>query len=322
MHTHKLSRRSALVATLAGFAEGGWAQTQPGVMKIIVPFPPGGVADPVARGVAARLSVSLGRSVIVDNKAGASTIIATSELARAAPDGATIGVVAGPFVLNPVLRPSLPYETLRDFAPITRYVAMPLVLAVHPSVPVTNIREFVALVKSKPDLATLAVSSIGTFGDIATRQFVKHHDLKVVVVPYKGGGQMMTDLVGGQVKATFDTYGTVQAQAQAGKLRIIAVLSKTRLAVLPQVETMAEAGYADFDYSGFFGFVAPGGTTPATVSALATAINNLTSEEKQGLIQQGFQLTPESPSQFATSLRSDIARWRKAVSELGIPLQN
>ncbi len=320
MYVTQRSRRALLTAaaSAAGLLGCGVSFAQSDVIKVIVPFPPGGTADPLARAVAERIRAKVGKQVIVENRSGASSIIGTEALARSAPDGMTIGMVAGPFVLNPSLRAKLPYNTLKDFAPITRYVRMPQVLSVNPSLPVKNVKEFVAYAKAHPEKVSMAVAAPGTFGDIAAHQFKKTEGLDLPIVPYKGGGQAVQDLLGGQVTAMIETLGTVYQHAIAGKLRIIAALSASRIAVLPDVETMAEAGYRDFEYSAFFGWVAPAGTSPAKVNAFADAINDLSISEKAALVAQGFELVPETPKQFAASLRAEIERWGKAVKELGI----
>ncbi len=309
------------VAALFGSLATGASLAQSDVIKIIVPFPPGATADPVGRAAAERIRVHLKKQTIVDNRSGAGSIIGTQALAASAPDGLTIGMVAGPFVLNPALRSKLPYDTEKDFAPITRHLRMPLVLAVHPDVPAKNIEEFVAFAKANQKKTAFAIPAPGTFGDIATRQFLQIHKLDSPIIPYKGGGQAVLDLIGGQVSAMFETLGTIHAHAKAGKLRIIAVTAAKRMIVLPDVQTMAEASYKDFEYSAFFGWVAPAGTPQDKLNAFANAINDLSTSEKANLIAQGFELVPDTPAQFAAALRADIQRWRIAVKELGIATQ-
>jgi len=195
---------------------------------------------------------------------------------------------------------------------------MPLVLAVHPSVPAHNVKELVAFSRANPDKLAFAIPAPGSFGDIAARQFTALNKLDVPIVPYRGGGSAVIDLIGGQVTGMFETLGTIQPYVNAGKLRIIASASQSRVITLPEVQTMAEAGYKDFEYAAFFGWVAPAGTPAALLEKYAVAINDLTTADKANLIAQGFELVPDTPTQFAAALRSDIERWRKAVKELGI----
>ena len=252
-----------LVPAMMGLLAAGQVEAQSDVIRVIVPFPPGGTADPVGRAVAERIRQHFKKQAVVDNKAGAGSIIGTDALARSAPDGLTIGMVAGPFVLNPSLRHKLPYDTNKDFAPITRHLRMPLVLAVHPSVPAHNVKELVAFSRANPDKLAFAIPAPGSFGDIAARQFTALNKLDVPIVPYRGGGSAVIDLIGGQVTGMFETLGTIQPYVNAGKLRIIASASQSRVITLPEVQTMAEAGYKDFEYAAFFGWVAPAGTPAA-----------------------------------------------------------
>lgn len=314
----KRRRMIAASALALGSVASGISRAQAGTITLIVPFPPGATADPLARNVAERIRKRMNKQAIVVNRPGASAIIGTEALARSAPDGQTIGMIAGPFVLNAVLRDKLPYDTVKDFVPITRYVRMPLALSVNPSLPVKSVKELVAYARANPDKVSLAIPAPGTFGDIAARRFTKLNGIDIPLIPYKGGGPAVMDLIGGQVSALFETFGSVSHQHRAGKLRIIAVAAPTRLAAMPDVETMAEAGYPNFEYSAFFGWAAPAGTPPSVATAFAEAINDLSPSEKADMVAQGFELVLDTPSQFADSLRAEIERWRKEVKELGI----
>ena len=268
-----------LAAVLAGTASAQTAPQAAGAnwpnkpIRYIVPFAPGGTTDILARTIGEKLSAALGQPVIVDNKPGQGGSIGAAELARAAPDGYTIGGgTISSHAINATLYDKLSYDPVSSFAPITLYATQPNVLLVHPSVPAKTVREFIELVKANPDKYSFGSAGNGTSQHISGELFKTMAGVKMQHIPYRGSGQMMPELLAGTVPVAFDNIATAVQHVNAGKLRALAVTSSTRSVVSPDVPTMAEAGLAGYDISSWQAVFAPAGTPAPIVDRLYTEI--------------------------------------------------
>jgi len=237
-------------------------------LRMIVAVPPGGPADTLARLVAPKLTAALGQTVVIDNRPGANGIIAYETTARATPDGHTFTAVAAGVVINASLYRSVPYDPLRDFAPITLGITVPNILVVHPSVPAASVKELVTLAKAKPGALAFASAGNGTSGHLALELFRMTSGADVIHVPYKGGGPALAEVVAGQVQALFSIALAATPQIKAGRLRALAITSAKRSPVAPELPTIAEAGFPEFEVIGWFGWLAPAATPRAIVSRI------------------------------------------------------
>jgi len=253
------TRASLLTAALGlGFGKKAYSQAYPsGTVRIIVPYGPGAATDSIGRLIAAQLQAGLGGTFIVENKAGAGSQIGTKAVADAPADGMTLGFIDTAFVINPALLPNLPYDTLRDFAPLSLAATAQLVLNVHRSVPAATIKEFIALAKSQPAKLAFAPAGVGSAPHLAGEQFRIAAGIDVVHVPYKGGAAVFTDLLAGHIQFAFTTVPSMVEHIRAGGVRALAVTGASRSPLLPDVPTMAEAGLAEVDAMPLFGLVAP-----------------------------------------------------------------
>jgi len=234
------------------------AQGYPGKpIRIVVPFPPGGGTDIVARILTQKLSESFGANFVIDNRAGAGGSIGTEMVAKAPPDGYTLGIVSGSHAINPSLYSKLPFDAVRDFAPVTMLVSGPGLLVVHPSLPVKTVKELIALAKGKPGQLNYASAGNGTPPHLAGELFKSMAGVDMVHVPYKGNTPAFVDLISGQVSLSFPTIPSALPHVQAGRLRALAVTSRKRSAVMPQLPTIAESGLPGYDTSSWFGMLAP-----------------------------------------------------------------
>src|SRR5882672_3236856 len=241
-------------------------------VRIVSPFPPGGGNDALCRAVAPKLSENLKQQVIVENRAGANGIVGTEVAARSAPDGYTILLIPSGHAVNASLYKKLPFDSIRDFTPITLAASSPLVLAVHPSLPVKNVKDVIALAKSRPGQLTYVSSGIGSSGHLAGALFDTLTGTKMVHIPYKGMALAITDLMGGQVTMTFGTSLSVIPQVRSGRLRALATTGATRSPALPDLPTIAETGVPGYEASLWYGFVGPAKIPPEIVNRLNSAI--------------------------------------------------
>ena len=308
-----------LLGTLAlGLAAVG-AQAQDWPQKpvtLVVPFPAGGSTDMVARAISPRLGEKLGQSFLVDNKAGATGTIGATFVKRAAPDGATFLVTSlGPLVIAPHLIKGMQYDALKDFDPITVAVQAPNVLVVPAKSPYKTVAEVIANLKANPGKMTFASSGNGSSDHLTAELFWLESGTTGIHVPYKGGGPAITDLLGGQVDASFQNVNAVLQHIKTGKLRALAVTGAKRSPVLPDVPTMAEAGVKNVDVYSWQGIVGPKGL-PADVrtkfhDAVVAALND--AQTKQQLTALGLEVVANTPAQFAAFQQQEFARWKKVI---------
>ena len=298
-----------------------WAQADyPNkALKMIVPFPPGGVTDIVARTVALKLSAELGQAVVVDNRAGASGAIGAELGARSAPDGYTLimGNIST-LAINPVTFAKLGYDPVTSFDPVSLVAVQPLLITVHPSVPAKNLSELVQLAKSQP--GQLNYGTAGSSIHLAVEQFNSLAGIKMNHIAYKGSAPAITDLVGGQIQVLFDPFSSIYPLVAAGKARALAVTTEKRAGAAPQVLTVAEQGFAGFDVSSWQGIVVPAGTPKAIVQKLHRALVSVMAlpDVKEKFAQYSAQAMASSPDQFATYIKEEWVRWQKVAQLAGV----
>jgi tripartite-type tricarboxylate transporter receptor subunit TctC len=304
---------AALVAALAlGCAHAAPADYPSKPVKIVVPYPPGGSADLIGRMVADKLSKSLGQPVIVDNKGGASGAIGSEFVAHADPDGYTLLIaIADTHAINPAVNPKLPYDAVKDFAPISLLATQPFVLAVGPKLPVGSVGEFVAKAKQSPGTVSYASNGTGGLQHLAMELFASAAGIKALHVPYKGAAPALSDVIGGQVDAIFISLQGAGGNFKGGKLKPLAITSAQRLASAPEIPTFAESGYPKFQMVQWYGILAPKGTPADLVDRLnqhvKAAINAPDVADK--LRSNGTEPVGSSPKEFATFLNGEIAQW-------------
>lgn len=293
-------------------------------VRIVVPFAPGGSSEIIARAVAARLSQSLGQSVFVENKPGGAGNIAMEEVKRAAPDGHTLVLGhIGTLAVNPALfGAKLPYHPQRDFAPIALLATVPNVIAVNPSLPAKTLGDFVRLAKEKPGELNYGTAGNGSAGHLAMEYFKSRAGIDVQHVPYRGTGPMVSDLMGGQVQATFNGVTPILGQIKSGKLRALAVGSPKRIGSLPDVPTVAESGYPGFETSQWYGLLAPAGTPAPIVARLNAEINAAlrNPEATRKITDDGGAVVGGTPEQFAALIGREAERWSAVVRSAKITI--
>jgi len=309
-----------IVSALALASGESFAQSYPSKpIRFVTGNAAGGGTDILARGIAPKLSERLGQPVIVENRPGADGIIASEFVAKSAPDGSILLVgTDGQMVLNRGLYAKLPYDPVKDFAPVIRFSATPLVIAVHPSVPATSIAELIALAKAKP--GQLFYASGAPVFHVATELFKKQAGVNIVHVRYKGASPAQTAAVAGEVGVIMSSLGPMLAQLRAGKLRGLAVTSSTRYSVIPDIPTMAESGLADFDVVPWTGLFAPAGTPRAIIDKLNTelAIVLNLDDLKDRFAATGVSLGGSTPAELGALQQADIARWVKMLKDLNV----
>jgi tripartite-type tricarboxylate transporter receptor subunit TctC len=312
---------AGLAATLfaAGTAAAAEASFPTRTIKIVVPFPPGGSSDTVARLLAAGMSQKLGQTVIVDNRGGAGTIIGTDMVAKSPGDGYTLLWMATPFAINVTLFKSLPYDTFKDFTPVIDGVAIPLVLIVPPDSPYKSVAELIAGAKKVPGKLNYGSSGLGGSPHLATEMFASMAGIKLTHVPYKGSAPAVQDLLAGQTNMVFDTLFLTLPQIKAGKARALAQTGKTRSPLLPDVPTVAEAGLPGYEATSWLSVAAPASTPPEIIKKLnAAAFETLTSPElREVLLKQGATVIADTPQEATARLKVEVERWGKAVRESG-----
>jgi tripartite-type tricarboxylate transporter receptor subunit TctC len=289
-------------------------------IKVVIAFPPGGPTDFVGRLLAEKLKDLLGQPVIIENKAGANGAIGAIEVVKSAPDGYTLFLTtSGAVTITPNLRPDTPYDTLRDFAPVSRVVNVNEVLVVRPGA-ANSAADLVAMAKAKPATLAFASTGVGSPPHLALELFQGAAGVKFLHVPYRGAAPAITDLLGGQVIAMFADVPVLLPHIQAGKLKPLAVASAQRNPVLPDVPTLIEQGYADTLCDNWYGLLAPAKTPPAVIAKLNAAMRRALDDPdiKQKLVKVGAVTSSSTPEEFATFLRAELARWGKVIREKGI----
>ena len=284
-------------------------------VRLVVPFPAGGSTDIVGRTVAQKLTELWGQSVIVDNRPGGGTMIGTEAVARAAPDGYTLLVTPAPFTINPSLLKKVPYDALRDFAPITLINTTPLVLVVNPGVPAKSVKELIALAKANPGKLNFGSSTIGGSNHLAGELFNAMAGVKMVHVPYKGNAPALTDLVGGHIDLIFNGLTSALPLIKIGKLRALAVTSLKRAGALPDVPTIDESGLKGFEAVAWNGLTAPAATPREVIAKISADVLKVVNspELNERLRSEGSDPVGDSPAEFAAFLRNEIAKWAKVI---------
>lgn len=290
---------------------------------MIVPYVPGGATDTISRAVGPYLGEEFGQQVIIDNRSGASSTIGTQLVARAAPDGETIGMIDAAFVTNPSLFEKLPYDTLKDFTPIVLLATAPLALCVHPAVRATSVKELVALAKANPGKLTFGSAGNGTAVHLAGEQLRATAGINIMHIPYKGAGQSIIELLGGQITMVFTTQSVAKPHSAVGKLRALAITSPKRTSVMPDVMTFAEAGYPAVDAVTINGIIGPAGLPPEYVRRVnASMMRALKNRELQDKLRDlGFEIAGGTPGEFAAWIRSEITKWAKVIKDAGVHVE-
>ncbi|MDM0046544.1 tripartite tricarboxylate transporter substrate binding protein [Variovorax dokdonensis] len=304
-----------LLAPLAAHAQGG-AKT----MRIVVPFPPGGSTDLLARRISDKLAAAWSQTVIVENRAGAGGTVGADYVAKAAPDGNTLLMgVTGSNAIAQSLYPKLPYDVIKDFVPVTMVVSSPLVVAVNPSVKANNLAEFIALAKAKPGAISYGSAGNGTSMHLTGEMFKQATGTSMVHIPYRGSAGMLTDLMGGQIDATFGDLLVLMPQIESGKLRPLAVTSKKRHPMLPDVPTVAESGFAGFEALSWQGLFAPAGTPDDVVAKISAEVNKSikTPDIQDYFASRGFLIEGTTPAAFKTFIAAEVKKWGAIVKASG-----
>ena len=312
---------SFLLAACASFS--ALAQAFPDrPIRFIVPFPPGGGNDILARQIAPRMAESMGQPVVIDNRPGAGGNIGTDLAAKSAPDGYTIVIASNQVTMNPALYAKLPFDIEKDFAPVALIASVPMVLVVNPALPAQNVQELIALAKQQPGKLNYSTPGIGTPQHIAFEVFNHAAGVKVTHVAYKGTGPAIGDLIGGQVQSAFGTMASVEPHIKAGKLRALAVATPQRSQAMPGVPTVAESGLAGYDVSLWYSILAPAGTPRPVVARLSSEVEKaLNHPENRGrMAQQGFEVSYLNPDQMTQLMKRDLARWEKSLKAIGLKL--
>jgi tripartite-type tricarboxylate transporter receptor subunit TctC len=315
---------TAIVAATAGafFAPSSFAQAYPSKpIRLIVPFPPGGGNDIMARTVGQKLTESTGQQVVIDNRGGAGGNIGAETAAHAVPDGYTLflgGV--GSNGTNPGLQAKLPYDPVKDFAPITLIASAPLIVVVHPSLPVKSIAELILTAKARPGQLNCASSGTGSIAHLAAEMLNSMAKIQMTNVPYKGTGPALVDLLGGQVQLMMNSAVSMLPQVRGGKLRAIAATGARRLAALPDLPTVAESGVPGYDVASWYGMLAPAHTARPIIDKLnreTVAIMRLP-ELRDRLAADGAEAVGNSPEEFSAYIKRELARWATVIKSAGI----
>ncbi len=290
-------------------------------IRLIVPFAAGGSSDYTARTLAHKISASWGQQVVVDNRAGGTGVIGVQLAAKSAPDGYTILFASSStFATAPALNPNLPYDPVKDFAPISLVVLGPNILTAHPSLPVQSVKDLIQLAKSKPGQITYASPGIATASHMAGVLFVRGAGIDLLHVPYKGGGPAVTDLLAGQVNLLFGSVSTSLPLVKAGRLRVLAATSAKRISTLPEVPTLAESGLPGYEVVQWFGIAAPAGTPRAILTKFnQVLLATLASPDaRESLLKQGLEPVGSTPAEFAAHIGSELAKWTRVFKEMGL----
>ena len=320
MKTTILASAKTAFAALALFvgcaAQAQTTSNQP--ITLIIPYPPGGSADMLARPILPELQKKLGQTIVLDYKAGAGGTIATQALARAKPDGNTILMVLTAHAINDALYPSLPYNTRKDFAPVSLVATLPLLVAAPLTTPVNTIPELIAYAKANPDKLSYASAGNGNTSHLAVEVFKTKTGTQMVHIPYKGSGPAVIAMLGGEVSLMFDSISTSYQQVKAGKLKAIAVTGAKRTEILPNVPTVAET-LPGFEVNVWYGILAPAGTPTAVIDRLNKAFAEVARDPKirEQLASNGYQMVGSTPAEFGKHIEAELQMWNKAVKDSG-----
>ena len=311
----------SLALTLCLPAYHAGAQAYPSKpIRLIDPFPPGGGSGVMARMIGQKLSETWGQPVVVDNRAGAGGALGSELVARSAPNGyMLLMATAGTAVSNPLLS-NVPFDPLKDFAPVVQTTSVQLMLATHPSLPVRSVKEFVALARAQPGKINFASAGNGTFTHLSGELFKAMAKVDIVHVPYRGGGPAMADLLGGQVQVTWASLVNVLPHTKTGKLRPVAVTGSRRALAAPELPTIAESGLPGYEVIQWYGVLAPAATPDEVIDKLNREINAILSlpEIRMRTLSSGAEPAGGTPQQFATMLKTEITKWAKVIKDMGI----
>jgi tripartite-type tricarboxylate transporter receptor subunit TctC len=294
------------------------------VVRIVVPYPPGGTVDAVARVVAARLSENLGHQFIVDNRPGANGTIGSNAVAKSPADGYTLLLQASTFVAAPMLMNNVPYDIEKDFTPITNLGAVPLLVTVNPGVPAKNLKEFMTAIKAEPKKYVFGTSAVGSPSHLAQEAIKYDGKLDFMIVPYKGTAPALTDAIGGHISAMVDALPSTMPHVKSGKLRAVAVTSAQRLPSLPDVPTVAESGLAGFEMVSWYGLWGPAKMPPDLVSKIQQEVVKALKSEQvtKSLGEQGFIVSGSTPEAFKTYVKQESDKYSRLIKAANIKLEN
>ena len=306
----------SFTAPLAAWAEG--YPERP--IKFVVPYPPGGGTDVVARIVQPRLQAVLGQSIVIENKGGAGGSLGTDIVSKAAPDGYTVLFTLSSHTINPAIFPKLPYDTLKDFEPVGTVASLPQLLAANPGVPVRTVADLVAQAKAAPDKFSFASVGNGSPGHLAGELMVIRTGAQMVHIPYRGGGPAVTDVIGGQVPLLWVSIPAAAQQVKAGKLRALAVSTLKRSPAFPDVPTMQEAGVADFEVDSWYAMLVPAKTPRAIIDKLNKALNTVLAEPaiRTQLLEQGADAVGGTPEALGKVIAAEVPKWAKLAKDANI----
>lgn len=304
------------LAALPAFAQSFPARP----LRLVVPYAAGGSTDVLARIVGQKLTENLGQAVVIDNRTGAGTLIATGIVAHAAPDGYTLLMATPPLVVADALYKSVPFDVARDFAPVTNVAATSNVLVVHPSVTAQSARELIAMAKAQPGKFVYGSSGVGGASHLAVALFASMAGIELLHVPYKGGALAVTDLLGGRLSLMFANLTTVQPHIKSGKVRALAIGTAQRSQVAPELQTVAEAGVAGYEANNWNGVVAPAKTPRPIIDLLQREIQRVVAapDLRVRLLQSAFEPVADTPEAFRRYLETERVKWSRVVREAGI----
>jgi tripartite-type tricarboxylate transporter receptor subunit TctC len=320
----KLVKSLIAAALCAVYLGAVHAQSYPNKpVKLIVPSAPGGFSDVVARILGQRLSIAMGQQFVIENKAGAGSIIGTDFVAKSAPDGYTLVLISSNHVINPWIYKSIPYDPLKNFVAVAKLVDSPYVLLVNPKVPARNVQEFVALAKAAPNTIHYASSGNGSAQHLMGGLFASMTGAPIKHVPYKGSGGAANDLVAGIVESSFAGVPNALAQVPQGRLKALAVTTSKRIPQLPDVPTLQEAGVPGYEASVWLALLAPAGTPRDIVAKLNTEINRLMSspDTRKAMFDAGVEVSTSTPEALTDYMALELVRWGKVVKEAGVKLE-
>jgi tripartite-type tricarboxylate transporter receptor subunit TctC len=291
-------------------------------IKFIVPYPPGGGTDVIARIVQEPLAAELGQPIVIDNRGGAAGNVGTDVAAKSPADGYTVLFTLSSHTINPKLYNALPFDVERDFVPVSLVTLVPQILVAHPSVPATNVRELIALAKANPGKLNYASVGTGSPGHIAGELFKLRTGVDIVHVPYKGGGPAVVDTIGGQVQLLFVTMPAAWQHVKAGKLKALAVTSAARSVTAPEVPTMIEAGVPDYVVDSWYGALAPAKTPPPAIAKLNAAFAKVLAnpQVKEKLLAQGAEAAASTPAEFDRRIKDELVKWELVIKSANIKL--
>ncbi|CAN1526071.1 PBP2_Bug27 domain containing protein [Burkholderiaceae bacterium] len=291
-------------------------------IRFVVPFPPGGGNDILARALAPKMSEILGQQVVVDNRAGAGGNIGADFVAKSPADGYNIVIASNQVTMNPWIYSKLPFDIAKDFSPIAQIASVPMLLAIHPEVPAKNLQEFIALAKAKPGSLNYSTPGLGTPQHIAFEVFNFDAGVKVTHVPYKGTSPSIVDLIGGQVQATIGTMASLEQHVKTGKVRAIAVSTPQRSPTMPDVPTIEEGGLKGYNVPLWYSVLAPANTPKEIVAKISASIRDALQDPqtKAQLAKQGFVESYLDPAQMTALIKQDLTYWQKAINNIGLKL--